>query len=66
MALKLRFLLQQLLQVGGLHALQLHFVIDVDFVVEADVDQAGSVLPLLTGVLTCRRTNTRVRPRSEA
>lgn len=66
MAFKLRLLLQQLLQVGGLHALQLHFVVDVDFVVEADVNQAGPVLPLLTGVLTCKRTDTRVRLRSEA
>lgn len=55
-ALELWFLLQHLQQVGGLHALQLHFVIDVDFVVEADVNQAGPVLPVLTGILTCRET----------
>lgn len=55
-ALELWLLLQHLQQVGGLHALQLHFVVDVDFVVEADVNQAGSVLPILTGILTCRKT----------
>lgn len=54
--LELWFLLQHLQQVGGLHALQLHFVVDVDFVVEADVNQAGSVLPILTGILTCTET----------
>lgn len=54
MALKLWFLLQHLQQVSGLHALKLHFVVDVDFVVEANVNQAGSVLTILTGILTCK------------
>ena len=54
--LKLRLLLQDSQHVGGLHALQLHLPVDVDFVVEADVDQTGAVLTLLTRVLTCKDT----------
>lgn len=64
-ALKLWFLLQHLQQISGLHALQLHFVVDVDFVVEANVNQAGSVLTILTGILTCKQTK-KVRLQSEA
>lgn len=65
-ALKLWFFLQHLQQVSRFHALQLHFVVDVDFVVEADVNQAGSVLTILTGILTWRRTKLKVRWWSEA
>lgn len=50
--LKLWFLLQHLQQVSGFHALQLYFVVDVDFVVEADVNQARPVFTILTGILT--------------
>lgn len=55
---KLRFLLQHFQQVSGLHPLQLHLPVDVDFVTEADVHQAGAVLTLLTCVLTCKHTKT--------
>lgn len=51
-ALKLRFLLQDPQKVRGLHALQLHLPVDVDFVIEAHVNQTGAVLPLLTRILT--------------
>lgn len=60
--LKLWFLLQHLQQVCGLHALQLYFVVDVDFVVEADVNQARSVLPILTGILTYEHKKCDVNP----
>lgn len=50
---ELGFLLQEPQQVGGLHALQLHLPVDVDFVVEADVHQTGAVPSLLTRILTC-------------
>lgn len=55
---ELRLLVQDPQHVGGLHALQLHLPVDVDLVVEADVDEAGAVFTLLTGVLTCRHTHT--------
>lgn len=55
-AFKLRFLLQDPQQVGGLHVLQLHLPVDVDFVTEAHVNQTGAVLSLLTCVLTCEDT----------
>lgn len=55
---ELGFLLQDPQHVGGLHALQLHLPVDVDFVIEADVDQTGAVLTLLTRVLTCTHTGT--------
>lgn len=55
-AFKLRFLLQDPQQVGGLHVLQLHLPVDVDFVTEAHVNQTGAVLSLLTCVLTCQDT----------
>lgn len=57
-ALKLRFLLQDPQQVRGLHVLQLHLPVDVDFVTEAHVNQTGAVLTLLTCVLTCEHTST--------
>ena len=55
-ALKLWFLLQDPQQVRGLHVLQLHLPVDIDFVTEAHVNQTGAVLPLLTCVLTCQDT----------
>lgn len=44
--------LQEPQQVGGLHPLQLHLPVDVDFMVEAHVDEAGAVFTLLACVLT--------------
>lgn len=54
-AFKAGLFLQHSQQVGGFHALQLHLPVDVDFVVEADIDEAGPVFALLTCVLTCNQ-----------